>query len=265
MPGAPECRALRRGSTSLPSLRTSQSMGSRIGGGGAEDLSLVRQAAHQANARREFLQQFDGARQAAHGVGRVLRFFEAHGGVGAQLQRGGSLAHAGGVEASRFRARCAWCPSTMALSMPPITPASAMAPAASAITRFDGLERVFLVVQRAANRSPARARRMKMVSPCSWSAIEGVHGLRQLRHDVVGHVDDVVDGVQPDGGEPVLQPERRRPHGDVFEHQRAVSRAQIQIFDRDLDRRGPAGQQRTASPDRAAACRRMAATSRAMP
>ena len=67
-----------------------------------DGLALIRQAADQADAGREFLQQFDGARQAAHGVGRILRFFEAHGGVGAQLQRGGSAAYAGGVEAGAF-------------------------------------------------------------------------------------------------------------------------------------------------------------------
>ena len=39
--------------------------------------------------------------------------------------------------------------SLMALSQPPITPASAMAPAVSAITRLAGVERIFLFVERA--------------------------------------------------------------------------------------------------------------------
>ena len=73
--------------------------------------------------------------------------------------------------------------------------------------------------------------------------IEGVHGLRQLGHDVIGHVHDVVDGVQADGGEPALQPQGRRLHGDVFENQRAVPRAEVEIFDLDLDRGRPFRQQ----------------------
>ena len=58
----------------------------------------------------------------------------------------------------------------------------------------------------ARNRSPAFAGRMKIVSPRSRSRVERVHRLRQLRHDEVRHIDDVVDRVQPDRRQPALQP-----------------------------------------------------------
>ena len=61
-------------------------------------LLLVGHAAHQADAGRDLAQQLDGARQAAHRVGRVLRLFEAHGGVGAQLDGGRGLADRGRLE-----------------------------------------------------------------------------------------------------------------------------------------------------------------------
>ena len=59
--------------------------------------------------------------------------------------------------------------SLIALSPPPITPASAIAPAASAITRFEASS-VYASSLSARNRSPAFAGRTKIVSPCSRSA-----------------------------------------------------------------------------------------------
>ena len=127
-----------------------------------------------------------------------------------------------------------------------------------------GVERVLLVVQRA-EMLAGRGRADEDGVAVQQVGVEGVHGLRQLRHDEVRHVDDVVDGVQADGGEPVLQPERRRPDGDVFEDQRAVPRAQVQVFDLHLDGGAALRAADRAAPDRSACCPRMAATSRAMP
>ena len=132
--------------------------------------------------------------------------------------------------------------SLMAVSAPPMTPASAMAPAASAITRLAG-PRVYSSSFRARKRSPGCAGRTKMVSPRSRSASKACIGWAISAITIVRHVDDIVDRVQADGGKAALQPQRRRPDGDVFEDQRAVPRAEIQVFDVDADRRRAGRQQ----------------------
>ncbi len=65
--------------------------------------------------------------------------------------------------------------------------------------------------------------------------VEGVHRLGQLGHDEIGHVHDVADGVQADGGEAALQPLGGRRDGDVFENLCAVPRAEVEIFNLDVD------------------------------
>ena len=72
-------------------------------------------------------------------------------------------------------------------------------------------------------------------------------------------------GLSPMAVSRALQPVRRGPHRDVLEHQRAVSRAQVEVFDLDFDGRRAGGQQIELHRDRAGACPTMAATSRAMP
>jgi len=69
---------------------------------------LVRHTAHDANARRDFVQQLDRASQGAYCVGRVLRFFKADRGVGTQLQRRRRLANRGSLEVGAFEhhSRC---------------------------------------------------------------------------------------------------------------------------------------------------------------
>ncbi len=195
-PAVPECRALRpaglRGPVCAPATRAADRWARR-----GNLLARVRHAAHDADARRDFLQQLDGARDSANRIGRVLRFLEAHGRVGAQLDRGGSLANRCRLETSRSPAPRAWYSRPMALSQPPITPASAMAPPASAITRLDGVERVVFAIQRAEPLAGMRAADEDGVA-LQQVGIEGVHGLRQLGHHEVRHVDDVVDGVEAD-------------------------------------------------------------------
>ena len=63
----------------------------------------------------------------------------------------------------------------MALPPPPITPASAMAPPASAITRLDESS-VYVSSFSARKLSPGFAGRTKMVSPCSRSASNACMG-----------------------------------------------------------------------------------------
>ena len=85
-------------SMARPSLRSSQSSGRSMGGGRRDFLLPVGHAAHHADAGRELAQQFDGARQAADRIGRVLRLLEAHGSVGAQLDGRRRLADARRLE-----------------------------------------------------------------------------------------------------------------------------------------------------------------------
>ena len=154
--------------------------------------------------------------------------------------------------------------SEMALSAPPITPASAIAPSASAITRFEGSSRNVSPFS-AASFSPARAERTK-IAAAELVGIEGVHRLRKFRHDEIGDVDDIVDRVQADRFQAILQPQRRRLDGDIFKHQRGVARAQQRIFAQSTSIAGAAHPEVVAaSPDRATCFPRIAATSRAIP
>ncbi len=68
-------------------------------------------------------------------------------------------------------------------------------------------------------------------------SVERMHRLRQLRHDVIRYVDNVVDSIQSDGFQAILQPHRRRLHCDIFKNQCAVSWAESEILDLDSDRR----------------------------
>ena len=207
-----------------------------------DGLALVREAADQADAGREFLQQLDGSRQAAHGVGRVLRLFEAHGSVGAEFQRRGSTAHTGGIEAGAFEYDAGSARGDGAIHS-----ADHAGERDCAFSVGDhkvgGLQREILLVERQEIFAFAGTADEDGIV-VEQVAIEGVHGLRQFGHDEVGHVHDVVDRVQTDGGEPVLQPEGRGLHGDIVEDQRAVPRAEIQVFDGHFNRRGSGGHER---------------------
>ena len=89
-------------------------------------------------------------------VHRILRFLEAHGRVGAQLQCRRCLADARRLEVRALEHDARGRRPMIALSCPPMTPAIAIGPSASAITRFDGSARRF---RRSAPGSFARAAR----------------------------------------------------------------------------------------------------------
>ena len=205
-------------------------------------LAPIGEAAHQADARRDFPQQLDGARQAAHGIRRVLGFLEAHRSVGAQLQCGRRAPHTRGVEARAFQDDAGSARGDGAILA---------ADHAGQGDRAIGIgnrqvrpaQREILIVQSAEIFAFMRAADENRIA-VEQVAIEGVHGLRQLGHDEVGHVHNVVDGVQSDGRQPVLQPQRRRLHGDVVEDQRAITRAKIEVFNLHLDVRGPVRNER---------------------
>ena len=65
---------------------------------GCEGGVLVGEAPNEANAGGDYRQEFKCPGQGADRVVRVLRFFEAHGGVGAEFLFQPCLANAGGVE-----------------------------------------------------------------------------------------------------------------------------------------------------------------------
>ncbi len=64
-------------------------------------------------------------------------------------------------------------------------------------------------------------------------AVEGVHRLAQLGHDVVGQIDQDVDGPQAHVGQPNLHPQRSRLRPHPGEAQGAISRAAGRIVDGD--------------------------------
>ena len=118
----------------------------------------------------------------------------------------------------------------IALSPPPITPASAIAPAASAITRFDGSS-VYASSFSARNASPAFAAPDEdgvAVQQVASNACMGCASSAMMKF-VISTM--LLIGFRPIAVSRALQPERRRLHGNVLENQRAVSRAKIEILD----------------------------------
>ena len=65
--------------------------------------------------------------------------------------------------------------------------------------------------------------------------VEGVEGLAVCHHDIVGDVDDVVDGAQSDGGEVVFQPFRRLLHLASGDADAGVAAACLGVLDGHLD------------------------------
>ena len=56
--------------------------------------------------------------------------------------------------------------------------------------------------------------------------------LAGFKHDVIGHIDDVVDRANTAGLEPRAQPRRRRPDSHFVYDARRVTRTQLGIFNR---------------------------------
>ena len=65
--------------------------------------------------------------------------------------------------------------------------------------------------------------------------VKGVHRLTVLEHDVVGDIDDVVDGAHARRAQAHPQPQRRGPDLHVFDHARGVARAEVGRVDRHLE------------------------------
>ena len=61
--------------------------------------------------------------------------------------------------------------------------------------------------------------------------VERMERLPQLEQDVVGHVDDVVDGARAQSGDALDKPVRGRTHLDVADDARRVARAQLGLVD----------------------------------
>ena len=151
--------------TSRPSFRASQSRSSVTGCGSGRSARSVGKAAHQPDTRRKKRQQFN-ARGPARG--RCC--------AGPALFRNASrhrFAASARTEVLRMlEALKLALSSTMevvaveiALSRPPITPAMAIGPAASAITRLDGVEFVLLIVERGHSLAGARRARRRLFRP----------------------------------------------------------------------------------------------------
>ena len=65
--------------------------------------------------------------------------------------------------------------------------------------------------------------------------IEGVQGLAHFHHDVVGHIDNIVDGVDSYRLQGALQPHRRRGHADTAHQPAHVTRAVVRVIDLHLE------------------------------
>ena len=65
--------------------------------------------------------------------------------------------------------------------------------------------------------------------------VEAVHRLTVGHHDIVGDIDDIVDGTESDGGEFVAQPLRTLLHLAVLDAHAGVASAGLRVLDRHLD------------------------------
>ena len=124
-------------------------------------------------------------------------------------------------------------------SAPPITPPTACARAASAITSMSGSSVRSIAVERSqASRlawraeSAARGRR-------DARRVERMRRLAHLEHHVVGDVDDVADAADAGGLEPHRAASPATRPTATLEHLRAVARAEVRVLDAD-GRRPPA-------------------------
>ncbi len=79
--------------------------------------------------------------------------------------------------------------------------------------------------------------------PADEVVVEGVERLPGLEHDVVGDVDDVIDGPHAHAAEPILHPERRRADGQAFDDGGGEATAKVRVGDGDFD---PGGRRRRA-------------------
>ena len=64
--------------------------------------------------------------------------------------------------------------------------------------------------------------------------VKGMQGLAQLEEDVVGHIDDVVDGAAAHSGQALDHPVGRRPHLDAADNTGGVALAQLFVIDGDI-------------------------------
>ena len=64
--------------------------------------------------------------------------------------------------------------------------------------------------------------------------IEGVHGLAVFQHDIVGDIDDVIDGADTAGTQALLQPAGRGRYLDIADDGRHIALAELGIFHPDL-------------------------------
>ncbi len=121
--------------------------------------------------------------------------------------------------------------SEIALSAPPMTPASAMGPASSAITRSVSVKIVGLAVQRAQSFPGACQPNVDRVARSACPRSNACIGCGSSAKHVVRDVDDVVDRVQANAFQPRLQPQRGGLDAHVFDQQSAIARTKRVILD----------------------------------
>ncbi len=61
--------------------------------------------------------------------------------------------------------------------------------------------------------------------------VEGVQGLAQFQHNIVGNVYDVVDGPNALSLQSLSQPKRRRLDGNILNHPGGIARAEVRVLD----------------------------------
>ena len=122
--------------------------------------------------------------------------------------------------------------SDTSVSLPPMMPAMATGPCAS-VTKMSSLENSRICPSSVCIFSPGCAARMRnerfaAARPCDqFIVIERVQRLAIAEHDIVGNVDDVVDGTHPGAQQTLLHPQRGGRDFDTADQQCAKSAGTI--------------------------------------
>ena len=168
-------------------------------------------------------------------VAGIESLLEARAGLAAPADLFGGAHDVGAVEGGRLEHEVGRCSSTSA-SIAPKMPAITRARSVSAITRLSGSQGAVDAVEGDDVLAGAGAARDQPAA-ADLGGVEAVQRLADREHDVVGHVDHVVDGAHAGVREAGLEPGRRLAHRDAADDARAVPGAQVGVGDLDGDRR----------------------------
>ena len=174
-------------------------------------------------------------RGAAQGDGRQFgaqSLFKAQAGVGAEVQIGRGAAVVERMEGSRFQQHCGGVAGDFAVGAAHYA-ADADGAGRVGNEQMVGVQGAFHTVQGGELFAGGGAAHDD-VPVGNGVQVEGVQGLVELQHHIVGDIHHIVDRAQAGAGQAVLQPPRGRADLDAADNRCGVAGAQVGVGDGDL-------------------------------